>query len=122
MAKEGISEIIGEYLENFAYAVNNGDISYIEDYIEYDSSLYNEQKKNVPATYDRGIREYYVEHKIIDIQYNEETKKGTLKVKEVYEIEKEDSLNEKEFENEYTFIYDEKDQSYKLTSLVIKNI
>ena len=122
VAKEGISEIIGEYLENFAYAVNNGDISYIEDYIEYDSSLYNEQKKNVPATYDRGIREYYVEHKIIDIQYNEETKKGTLKVKEVYEIEKEDSLNEKEFENEYTFIYDEKDQSYKLTSLVIKNI
>lgn len=117
-AKAGASEMIGNYLEDFAYAVNNADFSYIEKYVENDSSIYNEHQTHIPGMYERGIRENYINHEITDIQYDENTKVGSLSVKEIYEITKDGSTEEKTFNSKYTFKYNEEDNVYKLTSIV----
>lgn len=117
-AKIGISDMIGAYLIDFSNAVNNSDPSNIEEYVENDSSIHNEHKKNIPGMYERGIREEYIDHEIIDITYDEDSRTGSLSIKEKYKIMKDDSVEEKTFNTKYTFKYDDENKVYKLTSIV----
>ena len=115
--EEAISTLMSDYLYYFADAVNYDDFSYIEEYLSRGSNLYNEQKTNIPKFMEKGISEYYIEHEIIKVDYNEETKKGSVTVREVYEISTEDETKEKSFNNKYEFIYNENKKTYELTDL-----
>lgn len=115
--KDSVSTLIYDYLYYFADAVNYNDFSYIEDYLSVGSDLYNEQKSNVPKFYEKGVSERYVNHEIINFDYNEDEGKGSITVKEVYEITKDDEQKEKVFNNKYQFIFNDIDKTYKLTKL-----
>lgn len=115
--KDSVFTLIYDYLYYFADAVNYNDFSYIEDLLSVGSNLYNEQKNNVPKFYEKGISERYVNHEIIDFNYNEDEGKGSITVKEVYEITKGDEQKEKIFNNKYEFIFNDIDKTYKLTKL-----
>lgn len=118
--KTDVSELMYNYLCYFADAINYNNFSYIEQYISVDSDLYNLQKTNVPKFYEKGISEEYINHEIIDISYDEEQCKGSITVKEVYDITNTDKYNtvEKIFNNKYEFVFNEIDGTYKLTNLV----
>jgi len=115
--KDVVSTLIYDYLSYFADAVNYNDFSYIEEYLSVGSDLYNEQKTNVPKFYEKGVSERYVNHEIINFDYNEDEGKGSVTVKEVYEIMKDDEYKEKIFNNKYEFIFNDIDKTYKLTKL-----
>lgn len=117
VVKDSVSTLIYDYLYCFADAVNYNDFSYIEDFLSVGSDLYNEQKNNVPKFYEKGVSERYVNHEIIDFDYNEDEGKGSVTVKEVYEITKGDEYKEKIFNNKYEFIFNDIDKTYKLTKL-----
>lgn len=117
--KEAIDNLMSDYLYYFASAVNNDDFSYIQEYLSRGSNLYNEQKANISKFAEKGISEYYIEHEIINVDYNEDTRKGTVTVREVYEISTEDDIKEKSFNNKYQFIYNENKQTYELTDLEV---
>lgn len=122
--RNNVSELIYNYLYNFAYAVNYNDFSYIEGYMSIGSNLYNTQKTNVPKFYEKGIKESYINHEIIDINYDEGEGTGSITVKEVYEIGSRDkdtdmfTYKEKTYKNKYYFIFNEIEGTYKLTDLV----
>ena len=115
--KEEVGKLMNNYLVYFADAVTYGDFTYIEDCISIGSNLYNEQKNYIANAYEMNITENYINHEIINIDYDEKTKTGTVLVKEVYEIITEDNSSEKIFQNKYKFKYNENDTLYKLTDL-----
>ena len=46
---------VKHYLENYASAINSGEISYLSDCLTSDGDLYNELVKSVPSSYEKGI-------------------------------------------------------------------
>ena len=117
-AKDEAKKLIKGYLRDFAEAVNYDDFSLIEPYMVKNSDLYNVQKDYVTSLYARGIKETYVTHDVLDIFYDEEAMRGTITVKEVYQIQKADNtLNESSYESQYEFKYNEEQEKFLLTKL-----
>ena len=46
---------VKHYWENYANAINSGDVSYLSDYLTSDGDFYNELVKSVPDRYEKGI-------------------------------------------------------------------
>lgn len=112
-----IKDLVNEYLNNFAYAVNYGDFSMVEPYIYPGSSLYTTQSSYVPNTYKQGITENVLSYNITSCTINDDKKSGTVTTHETYEINSNGNSSQKSFDYKYTFQYNEETQSFQLATI-----
>lgn len=82
---EEIEELMGNYLNDFEYAVNTGYDFYIEEYLDPSSPMYNEQLDFVVGAYESDISEELEDYSVDDITH---TGDGvyTVKTTEVFTI------------------------------------
>ncbi len=102
--KSDISYLMDRYLTKFSYAVNYGEPSYIEDYLDPASALYKEQINFVTNAYEQDITEDLEDYQIESIN---NTAEGiyVVTIKEVFTIYSgadDYEGTEKTFKNSYT--------------------
>lgn len=103
MDKSDVSHLMDRYISNFHYAVNSGNASYIQEYLDPTSAFYKEQTNFVESTYEKDIREDLVDYEIDSINSSADGV-YTVNCTEVYTIYSGDDYEgtTKTFKNSYT--------------------
>ncbi len=102
--KEEISGLMDNYISKFTYAVNYGDEEYITDYMDPNSSFYNEQVSFIQSSYEKDITEDLEDFKVESIN---QTAEGvyvvnTVEDYNIYQGYEDYTGSKKTFKNSYT--------------------
>lgn len=111
-----LDNLLYNYSSSLSLAVNNNDPSYIDAYVAYGSSLYNDQKSYIPKASASGVQETYNNSSIIKYNINDDNKSGTITSSEYYTIYINGTDTPKSFSYIYGFKYDDS-KGYQLTSI-----
>ncbi len=102
--KNDLYSLLSNYSNDFAYAVNNDNFSYVSSYLEENSPIYQKQAKVIPEIYSKDIRESFESTEILNYTFNKDTNTGTVTCNEIYSIAKGYNVPKREqFKNTYTF-------------------
>ena len=66
-----------KYTTAICAAIDSGDFTLVQPYLKRNSALYNAQKARVEKLYSEGKKEYVLEYRVVDIDW-ETDRKGTL--------------------------------------------
>lgn len=55
------ADVVGQYIEEFPYAMTEEDFSYIEDYLKPGSQIYKDQKNYIKKGYEETLESYEIE-------------------------------------------------------------
>ena len=55
------ADVVGQYIEEFPYAMTEEDFSYIEDYLKPGSQIYKDQKNYIQKGYEESLDSYKIE-------------------------------------------------------------
>ncbi|MBE6182749.1 TcaA NTF2-like domain-containing protein [Heyndrickxia ginsengihumi] len=119
--KEEITNVMDDYLKNFADAVNYGESHYITDYIDPESDFFKTQETFVDNCYEKNIKEELVDYHIANIKQIDQdsysvTTQEDFKIYNGYDDEK---GSEKKYTNTYTV--KRVDDSFLITNLKVGN-
>ena len=111
-----LDTLLYNYASSLPISINNNDPSYIDDYVAYGSSLYNDQQSYIPKASASGVQETYNNSSIIKYNINDDNKSGTITSSESYIISINGTDTSKSFSYIYGFKYDDS-KGYQLTSI-----
>lgn len=116
--EDQLKNVMRTYIDSFTEAVNYGNFSIVQSYIYPGSKLYSDQSSYIPNTYKSGTTEINLSFNITSYTLSDDKKSGTISTNEVYEIrDKDNNSSVKTFNYKYTFQYNDKTESYQLSSI-----
>lgn len=112
--KEEVTALLGNYLRDFASAVNRNSYSYISSYIMPNSPLETQQKSTIKSLYEQEIKESFVDFELLDLSINEDKSELIATVYEVYDITIDKNTKTDTFNTKYSIKYNSNNNKYKL--------
>jgi hypothetical protein len=82
----GPEAVVEKYIKGYADAITNQDMSYIEDYLVYDSEIYKEQEDYIQKGYEEVLKSYEIQ----DAEYDSSGNKCIIQTTETYSVQKPD--------------------------------
>ncbi|URZ08321.1 zinc ribbon domain-containing protein [Clostridium felsineum] len=112
-----IRNLVQTYVAAFCYAVNNNNISYVQQYIYPNSPLYKVEINSIPNMYRQRLKESNAGLNITSIKIDDNTNSGSVTTHEVYNVNDNGNNIQKTFDYKYSFKYNDQIHKYQLTSI-----
>ncbi len=113
-----LNELLDNYASSFTQAINTNNVSLIDSYVSSGSDLYQMQQSYIPKAFTAGIKENFISADIINCNFSDDKKSGSITSSEVYSIlSKDGTYSNKTFNYKYEFQYNFSISKYQLTKL-----
>ena len=115
--ERSVRELMQEYSQNFAYAINNNNFENIAYILYPGSNIYNIQQDYINKM---SLKDYYISFislSTTDIKYDESSKSGSVNTKEVYDTYLDGEYKRLEQNYVYSFKYNDNEKSYQITDI-----
>ncbi|MFK3936184.1 TcaA NTF2-like domain-containing protein [Alkalihalobacillus sp. NPDC078783] len=111
--------LVSSFVRNYVNGINNGSASVVEN--EVTSDYQEEVDAYMKDVFDRGIRQRFAGAEATNVTLNDDDS-YTVDTKEEYEIRPKDGdYTKRTFEASYKVVYDEEDESWKISELIETN-
>ena len=115
--ERSVRELMQEYSQNFAYAINNNNFENIAYILYPGSNIYNIQQDYINKM---SLKDYYISFislSTTDIKYDDSSKSGSVNTKEVYDTYLDGEYKRLEQNYVYSFKYNDNEKSYQITDI-----
>ena len=98
-------EFVDEYVNAISAAIENGEFSMVKPFLKRDSSLYTAQEKRVAKLHSEGTKEYVLDCRIEEFEWNSNTKGSLVLYEKIDTVDSEGESTITEVTYRYTIEY-----------------